>query len=120
MLGACVAYIHMLVAGVESRISTQREWTDQKVSEVRSELKKGIEDEASERRREHERFEDLLESFRAVGTAVTSVSDGVKHLGERFDDNRRSTDRALDEIKHGMRQMDAKISSRGDSGAASS
>lgn len=113
MTAGCIAYIHALIGGVHTRISSSRDWTESKVSEVRVELKSEIEAEAAERRREYERFEAILEGFRAVGTAVTSVADGVRHLGERFDDNRRSTDRALDEIKHSMRQMDAKISTGG-------
>jgi hypothetical protein len=109
-VAGCVAYIHALINGVHTRISTARDWTETKVGEVRGELKADIDAESAERRREYERFETILEGFRVVVVAVTRAADGVTHLGERFDDNRRSTDRALDEIKHALRQMSAKIS----------
>lgn len=109
MVAACIAYVHMLVGGVHNRISGTRDWAETKVGEVRVELKAEIAEETAERRREYERFESILEGFRAVGTAVTRVADGVTHLGERFDDTRRSTDRALDEIKHAMRNLDMRV-----------
>ena len=109
MTGGCIAYVHALMAGIHTRINATREWAEEKVREAKAEVEVSISGERDERRREHDRLERAIESFGAVGTAVTTLLEGVKHLGERLDDNRKSTDRALDELKHGMRNMDQKI-----------
>jgi chromosome segregation ATPase len=112
MTAGCIAYVHALMAGIHARINATREWAEERVKEAKAEVEVAIAGEREERRREYDRLEKILEGFKTVGDAVLTMTEGVKHLGERFDDNRRSTDRALDEIKHGMRQMDAKIQRR--------
>lgn len=109
MCASCVAYIHALINGVHGRISSARDHTEEKIAEARTEFRGEIVTEREERRREQDRLERAIDSFATVGSAVTALVEGVKHLGERFEDNRQAQNRALDEIKHGMRGMDTKI-----------
>lgn len=109
MTAGCIAYVHALMGGIHTRINATREWAEEKVKEARLEISAEVCAEREERRREHDRMERAIDSFGAVANAVTALVEGVKHLGERLDDNRKSSDRALDELKHGMRQMDSKI-----------
>jgi chromosome segregation ATPase len=109
MTAGCIAYVHALMGSVHTRINATREWAEERVRESKAEIEAAISGEREERRREHDRLEKILDGFKTVGDAVLTMTEGVKHLSERFDDNRRSTDRALDEIKHGMRNMDTKI-----------
>lgn len=109
LTAGCVAYIHGQISAVHNRISTARDHVELKVAEAKKEVEADITTEREERRREHDRLERAIDSFAVVGTAVTAMVEGVRHLGERLEDHRKSSDRSMDELKHGMRQMDARI-----------
>jgi hypothetical protein len=131
LTGGCVAFVHTRIkqsddqtdskiALVHERIRLAEDKAEAKVAEAKRELEGDLsaeraermaadDAERSERRREHDKLEGAIDSFRAVGTAVVGMVEGVKHLGERFVEYQRTNDRALDEIKHGVRAMDSKI-----------
>lgn len=113
LTAGCIAYVHAQLSSVHTRISAARDHAEAKVAELKKEVNTDIATEREERRREHDRIERAIDSFAVVGTAVTALVEGVKHLGERFEDNRQAQNRALDELKHGMRTMDAKITQSG-------
>ena len=111
LLGGCVAYMHTLMGQVHTRISASRDWAEEKVKEAKQELTTDLATEREERRREHDRLEAAIDSFGNVSTAVTALVEGVRHLGDRFEDHRKFNDRGIDELKHQLRQMDSRIQS---------
>ena len=131
LTGGCVAYVHARIKDseittdekiqlVHDRVSQSSEKAEARVAEAKREVLADIqteriermaadEAERSERRREHDRLEGAIESFRSIGSSVVTLIEGVTNLGERFTDYKKTNDSALDEIKHGVRGMDAKI-----------
>lgn len=106
MLGGAV-YVHSAIKDVRTELEA-------KLIAQKTDLEADILEERTERRRETDRMEKAIEGFASVATAVVAMGKSVEHMTEKLGDNQRLHDRAMDELKHTIRNMDQRIGAIGD------
>lgn len=113
LLGGTITYIHMRFGderkSSHDSLTAAKNEIEGKISGVKTELKEEMESEKNNRKEEIAKLDESIRELRDLPRQTAVISESVKHLGERFADHKTATDRATDEIKHGMRSMDSKL-----------
>lgn len=109
LTAGCVAYVHAQINSVHNRISSARDHAEAKVAEAKKEFVEDITTERTERRREIDRIEKVLEGFSHVASAVVGMGKSIEHLADSLRSHQSMTDRSLDEVKHTVRAIDGQL-----------
>lgn len=117
MMGGTIVYIHKRSEDdrkfSQDNLTSAKQEIEGKISGLKTEIAKSMEDESNSRKDEIHRVEESIRELRALPQQTAVLAKEVEHLGTRFADHKHSTDRAMDEIKHGMRSVDTKLDALG-------
>lgn len=105
-LGGIVAYIHNRTDSLRRKAESDLASAKEEITRETSEM---IAAEREERRREVDRLEKAILSMQGLPAQVSKVAQSVEHLSERFGDNKAEQARAVDEIKHTVREIFSKV-----------
>lgn len=120
MTAGCIAYVHAQISAsdtrteekireLHTRVSGSHGKAEDMVAEVRKELTEHMTTERTDRRREIDRVEKVLEGFSHVASAVVGMGKSIEHLADSLRAHQVHTDKSLDEVKHTVRAIDMKM-----------
>jgi hypothetical protein len=97
---------------INGQVTLAKTEAERRVAELKAEMEADMKKELARLDKRDDQLGQQIEGFSQVSIAVVKMGSAIEHLTEKLGDHQRSQDRALDELKHTIRNVETKLSAQ--------